>query len=131
MLPEESQYPADWLRLAEKDRERVARLLDEHDPELAGFCLQQAVEKFLKAFLLSRGWQLRRTHDLESLLDDAIPYDASLEDFRAACEKITNFYVLERYPFVSGAGVTEEDIRSSQEQVRELMEKLRAAVGGG
>ena len=65
MPHEESLYPADWVRIAEKDLRRVDRLLDKHDPELAGFCLQQAVEKFLKAFLLSKGWRLRRIHNLD------------------------------------------------------------------
>jgi len=126
MPREESLYPADWVRLAERDWKRVERLLDEHDPELAGFCLQQAVEKFLKAFLLSRGWQLRRIHNLDTLLDDAITYDASFEDFRGVCQKITAFYFVERYPFIVETGMVEEDVRSSLEQVKELIEKLRA-----
>ncbi len=50
-----SLYPLEWIRFAEKDFERAERLLKQNDPGLAGFCLQQAVEKFLKAFLLSRG----------------------------------------------------------------------------
>ncbi len=130
MPREESLYPADWLRLAERDWKRVERLLDEHDPELAGFCLQQAVEKFLKAFLLSRGWQLRRIHNLDTLLDDAITHDASLEDFRSVCQKITAFYFVERYPFIVETGMVEEDVRSSLEQVKELIEKLRAKGDG-
>jgi HEPN domain-containing protein len=51
----ESRYPNDWLALAEKDLQRVTRSLRDKDPELAAFCLQQAVEKFLKAYLLSKG----------------------------------------------------------------------------
>jgi hypothetical protein len=35
MPHEESLYPADWVRIAEKDLRRVDRLLDKHDPELA------------------------------------------------------------------------------------------------
>ncbi len=107
MPHEESRYAADWLRLAQRDVERLGRLLDVHDPALAGFCLQQAVEKFLKAFLLSRGWQLKRIHNLDALLDDAITYDASLENYRSACQKITAFYFVERYPFVMEIGVPE------------------------
>ncbi len=72
MPPEESVYPADWMRIAEKDLERVSLLLSAGDAEAAGFYLQQATEKFLKAFLLSNGWTLRRTHDLEHLLNVAI-----------------------------------------------------------
>lgn len=130
MLYEESLYPADWLRIAERDLRRVGQLLNEHDAELAGFCLQQAVEKFLKAFLLSRGWQLRRIHNMEALLDDAITYDVSLEEFRSACQKITAFYFIERYPFVIETGITEEDVRNSLEQVKRFIEKLRAKVRG-
>ena len=67
MPPKESRYPNDWLALAEKDLLRVTRSLRDKDPELAAFYLQQAVEKFLKAYLLSKGWKLRRIHDLEAL----------------------------------------------------------------
>ncbi|MFQ5796307.1 MAG: HEPN domain-containing protein [Candidatus Bipolaricaulia bacterium] len=126
--PEESLYPADWLQIAEKDWKRVERLLDEDDPELAGFCLQQAVEKFLKAFLLFQGWQLRRIHNLDALLDDAITYDASLEEFRDVCQKISGFYFVERYPIVVETGIEEEDVRISWDQVRELVEKIRVQI---
>ena len=125
MPREESLYPADWLRIAEKDLGRVEHLLDVHDPEAAGFFLQQAVEKFLKAFLLSRGWELERIHDLEVLLNEALAYDPSLESFRAVCQKVTGFYLLERYPFIVEAGLTEGDVRNSLKQVKGLIERLR------
>jgi HEPN domain-containing protein len=125
MRHEESLYPADWLRIAEKDWQRVERLLDEDDPDLAGFCLQQAVEKFLKAFLLSQGWQLRRIHNLDTLLDDAVVYNASLGDFREVRQKVTAFYFVERYPLMVESSATDEDVRASLEQVRGLVEKLR------
>jgi HEPN domain-containing protein len=128
MPHEESLYPADWVRIAEKDLGRVDRLLDENDPELAGFCLQQAVEKFLKAFLLSKGWRLRRIHNLDALLDDAITYDASLEKFRSVCQKISAFYFLERYPFLVETGITNEDVRASLDEAKELVENLRIKV---
>jgi HEPN domain-containing protein len=128
MPHEESRYPADWVRIAEKDLGRVDRLLDENDPELAGFCLQQAVEKFLKAFLLSKGWRLRRIHNLDTLLDDAITYDASLEKFRSVCQKISAFYFLERYPFLIETGITNEDVRASLDEAKELAENLRTKV---
>ncbi len=129
MPPKESSNPGDWLRIATKDLERVYRLLEVDDPEAAGFYLQQSVEKFLKAFLLSRGWRLVRIHDLEALLDAALQYDSSLETFREPCQKIIAFYIVERYPFVVAAGVTEADVRTSLEQVKGLIEKIRVQVG--
>jgi HEPN domain-containing protein len=47
MPREESLYPADWRRIAEKDLRRAEHMLDIRDAEAAGFYLQQAVEKFL------------------------------------------------------------------------------------
>jgi len=130
MPREESLYPSDWLRVAEKDLGRVGHLLDVQDPEAAGFFLQQAVEKFLKAFLLSKGWQLERIHDLEALLNAALAYDPSLEAFRPACQKITGFYLVQRYPFLVEAGLTENDVRHSLTQVKALIEKVRTQIAG-
>lgn len=128
MPREESPYAVDWLRIAEKDLGRVERMLEDDDPEMAGFCLQQAVEKFLKAFLLSKGWQLRRIHDLEALLDDAMAFDPSLAVFRELCQKISAFYLVERYPLVAAIGITEQDVRVSLELADELINKLRAGM---
>lgn len=127
MPNEESHYPDDWRRIAEKDLARVDRSLADGDPELAGFCLQQAVEKFLKAFLLAKGWQLRRIHDLEALLDDAVAHDPTLEQFRSACQRITKYYVLERYPLTAGPEVAESEVRSCLAAIRGLIERVKEA----
>jgi HEPN domain-containing protein len=58
MPREESTYAADWLRVANRDLDRAIRLLEDEDAEGAAMHLQQAAEKFLKAYLLSTGWQL-------------------------------------------------------------------------
>lgn len=105
--------------------ERVEYCLRNGDPEFAGFCLQQAVEKLLKAYLLSRGWNLRRIHDLEALLDDAVAFDASLEAFRTPCAEITEYYLYERYPRVGGAALTDQRIRDSRDAIQGLIDRLR------
>ena len=128
MPHEEPQYPKDWLRVAEKDLGRVSSLLAISDPQAAGFFLQQAVEKFLKAFLLSKGWILQRTHDLEALLNHGLAYLPSLETYRAACQKISGFYVVDRYPPFTEVGLTEEDVRTSLNQAEGLIAALRGAM---
>ncbi|MBI3578715.1 MAG: HEPN domain-containing protein [Ignavibacteriales bacterium] len=126
MPRKESLYPADWLRIAEKDFARVEYLLRERDAEAAGFFLQQAVEKFLKAFLLSKGWQLRRVHDLEPLLNEALSFDPSLERYRSILQKITGFYFIERYPFVVDVGLTEDDVRQAFTAIKGLVDAIKS-----
>lgn len=121
----ESFYHADWLRIAEKDLKRAERQLKDNDLELAGFCLQQALEKFLKAFLLSQGWQLKKIHDLDILLASAVDFDPSLIKYREMCQKLTAFYFIERYPFVVETEVTTEDVSQLLREAKELIVKLR------
>lgn len=131
MPPEESPYPADWLRIAEKDLSRVERALRDDDPEAAGFFLQQALEKSLKAFLLAGGWKLRRIHDLEILLDEAVLHDPTVESFRETCRKITDYYLLDRYPLLMESGPTTAEVRHALETGRALMAKIREAMRHG
>lgn len=123
-MPHESFYPQDWLQLAEKDLERVHLLISIDDPTLAGFCLQQAIEKFLKAFLLSNGWKLRRIHDLEDLLEDAKEYSQSMINFLPACQRISAFYFLVRYPSYD-AGINKKDVCEALNSVLGLVDLIR------
>lgn len=128
MQHDEKHYVRDWLRIAEKDFVRTHKLLLASDPELAGFCLQQAVEKFLKAYLLSKGWKLRRTHHLDALLDDALVFDETLQEFRMVCIRITSFYFLERYPSLDSK-ITEEDVQAALQQITPLVKLIRSSIG--
>ncbi len=108
----------------------MERCLRDCDPGAAAFFLQQALEKFLKAFLLSKGWRLRRIHDLEALLDDAAEHDPDLEGFRAVCQQVTGYYLVERYPLPGVVPPSEEEVRAALEMAQELVEKIRKAVFG-
>jgi len=101
----------DWLKIARKDWERTKRNLGDEDPEAAGFFLQQSVEKYLKVFLLKQGWKLKKIHELDALLDEAITYDPTLKTFYKFCERITGYYFADRYPPLGALEITCEDIK--------------------
>jgi HEPN domain-containing protein len=124
----ESLSPPDWIRKAKKDLERVRKRLAESDLEDASFHLQQAIEKFLKGYLLSKGWRLKRIHDLEQLLDEAVVVNADLERFRGVCQRVTGYYLIERYPFVTETPPPEE-IRTTLRQGEELAAAVMKELG--
>jgi len=127
---EESLYPQDWFAKARQDVRTVEILLrEEGDAEVAGFHLQQAVEKYLKGYLLSQGWGLERIHNLEALLNEAIRFEPELEGFRELCEEATDFYTLERYPFFASPGITLEDVSHLLRVLRQLIEQIEERVG--
>lgn len=54
---------------------------------------EEILKRGLKAYLLSKGWKLKRIHDLEELLDEAIKYNSKFEIYRKACQKVTGYYL--------------------------------------
>ena len=128
MLPEESRYPPDWFRIGDRELVRAENLLNLADLEGAGFNIQQAVEKYLKGFLLSKLWELKRIHNLETLLNEALVHDASFEEFRAACQKITQYYIEERYPFTVASELTSDEMRESLCDAKRIITKIRELV---
>jgi HEPN domain-containing protein len=62
------------------------------------FLCQGSAEKYLKAYLISKGWELKKIHDLDELLEAAVKYDEKFGELFPAAE-ILNEYITEgRYP---------------------------------
>lgn len=125
MKNENSRYYKDWFVKAEKDWERSEVLLKAKDTEGAGFHLQQSLEKYLKGFLIFKGWRLQRIHDLEKLLNIAIDFSPELEEFRSICEQITEYYTSSRYPIFTDYTPSVEEIIEAQDISRKLIKILK------
>jgi len=130
MKYEESRYFRDWFKIGDNELRRAQNLLDLKDLGGAGFNIQQAIEKYLKGYMLSQGWELRRIHNLDTLLNEAIIYEPSLEGFRLPCQRITEYYVEERYPLVVSSELTEEEMKESLSIAEKMIEKLRNLAEG-
>lgn len=86
------------------------------------------MEKFLKAFLLDHDWSLRRIHGLDALLDDAVAYDPGLESYRSICQRISAFYLIERYPIAHDAQITRQDVRNALDRVQGLVDRFESTL---
>ena len=121
---ENSQVPEDWKRIARTDWERVKRNLRDKDAIAAGFFLQQCLEKFLKAFLITHGWKVKNIHKLDTLLDQAVEYNAGLEAFYGLCERISGYYLADRYPLLIPTELTCQDIERDLEEAKRFVKAL-------
>ncbi len=74
-----------------------------------------------------RGWPLRRTHNLSLLLDEAVSYDATLEEYRSLCLEVTAYYVVDRYP-LGLEGFQAAELERNLTLARTLVEKLRRGL---
>lgn len=119
----------EWLRRAHRDLE-TARLIFSHQgyPEEIIFLLQQALEKYLKGYLIFQGWELKKIHDIETLLTEAMGFDKSFEKFLDLGRKLTAFYYEERYPPAPVVEPSKEELVETFRSVQELIHKIKSKV---
>ena len=112
-----------WVRKAESDLAALELALNaETALDTACFHAQQAAEKFLKAYLVSKGVDFPFTHNLARLLDLCEPLDPAFAQLRPIVEPLTPFAVELRY---------DDEFWPSKEIVTEAQSatlKLRDAV---
>jgi hypothetical protein len=60
---------------------------------------------------------LRRIHILDVLLTEAISYEPAFVEYQLVCQKITAFYMLDRYPTLADVGTTEQIVRDCYRDV--------------
>ena len=119
-----SEYSKDWFEQGDKDLNATKILLEHSGPvSTAATHIQQAVEKYLKGYLLFKGWKLKRTHNLVELLDFAIDYDQSFEQYRKFCEETTAYYLETRYPIFK-AGPKKKEVEEALETAKSLVNDI-------
>ena len=114
--------PRELLALAENDYQAALILARAENPQAdaAGFHLQQAVEKALKAWLALKGIDYPKTHDLNPLLGLLEDQDENIESFWTLLE-LNPFAVQFRYELAGEAF-------PNFEQLAQLTQKLMAYV---
>ena len=93
-------YINKWIFRADEDLSVVDRLC-ESDPSAYSssicFHAQQAVEKYLKALLVFKGIDFRKTHDVDYLLSECQKVTSDVLD-SIDLKRLTDFGVSVRYP---------------------------------
>jgi len=130
MPNKESLYPQDWFLKGDNDLNAAEILLKAENLESAAFHIQQAIEKYLKGYLISKGWKLRRIHELDELLDEAAFRDSAFDKFRPLCEIVTEFYIEERYPFSIPSELNNDELEKIFKETQELIKFIRGSKDG-
>jgi HEPN domain-containing protein len=91
----------EWLQFAHNDLIVARHALEDLYPrqiEISCFLCQQAAEKSLKGYLLSRDIEPPRIHNLRLLCQICMGQDASFETLLVPCSDLTPYGVEARYP---------------------------------
>jgi HEPN domain-containing protein len=115
----------EWTERGAHDLEAAQLLLDRGaHSDIVLFHIHQAVEKYLKGFLIHHDWKLKKVHDLETLITEAMDFDSAFEGYLDVGRKLTAFYYTERYPPGPAPSYSAEEIRQMLEAASGLIEKI-------
>ena len=115
----------EWVKKAEEDYRGAVdlnRRCKEPTPFLVCYLCQQCGEKYLKAYLVSRGDTPPLIHSLVQLLNVAGVHDSSLYAFHPQAQLLTQYSVLYRYP---GKDASIADAAMALETPRKLRKVIR------
>ncbi len=119
----DSRSHEEWIRVAKKDL-RGAKILHEAKgvDDLVAFHCQQAVEKYLKAFLIKKTGVLHRGHYLMGLLKKCYEIDEKFKELIIQITFLNSYYIETRYPAEEGLNVDEEDAQKCIEYASQVLE---------
>ncbi len=98
MNKETKQFIKDWIYKANEDLLVINRLTEGSVIATSAICFhcQQMVEKMLKAYLITNGKEIKKTHNIEFLLSECADFDNEFDEIDP--KNLSDFGVDVRYP---------------------------------
>ncbi len=96
----EKELIKNWIKKAKKDLLSAEPELSFPDAVTESICFhcQQAVEKFLKAYLIFLNISFTKTHEIGELITKCENVDKEIFTFKEEADKLTDYAVGIRYP---------------------------------
>jgi len=117
----------EWFERGDHDMETAQLLFDERGyTDAIAYHIQQAIEKYLKGYLVLKGQKPPWVHELDTLLTLASHFQADLySTFIDLCDKSTRYYVEDRYPPGPPADYSREEIKADLDSAWQLVRLIR------
>ena len=125
-MVKDSRNPQDWILKANEDLKVAIILAGKGNFGYhIGFFCQQAAEKTLKGYLLTKGSYYPKTHDLTLLLRLSIKHHSDFKVLLENCLLLNPLYVEERYPFGPPIKFTKEKIARILKACEEILKFVK------
>jgi len=115
----------EWFERGRHDIETAQLLYEERGyTDSIAYHIQQAVEKYLKGYLVLNGKKPPRIHELDTLLNRIGAFDAGFDAFLELCEKASRYYIEDRYPPGPIVQYEYQEIKADLDKTWELIRKI-------
>jgi len=119
----------EWFERGEHDFQTAKiSMLQEGYPDVILFLLHQAIEKYIKGYLIFNGWKLKKIHDLETLLTETMEFDKSFEKYLDFGRKLTAYYYEDRYPPGPIPEISKEEIENTYKITEEIIILIKSKI---
>lgn len=122
----DDKNPADWFAFAQ-ERLHGADVLHRSEgvTALGIEALQEGAERYLKGFLVAKGWTLVKTHDLERLVKEAAQFEPKFNAFAPFAVELTEDFFAQHYPGgdLTQVGQNYDTLRSQAGEMIELIQQ--------
>jgi len=127
------QITLEWLEKADSDLNFAKASLKKFDDFYSQICIlcHDAVEKYLKAYIISKGAKPKRIHDLVTLLKECIKlskYPERLKTCEEDCRILNFYYTPLKYPS-HYPKVTKEQAKEAVERAIQVGEVIKKEIG--
>jgi HEPN domain-containing protein len=120
-----------WFERGTHDIETAQLLLDKQGyTDIIAFHIHQAVEKYLKGYLVFNGKRHHDTHELKLLVKAAEELDQGLGRHVAFCDRITRYYVQECYPSGPLIEYSYQELARDLKEAWELTNRIKGMLSG-
>jgi len=121
-----------WLTKARHDLRSAVRLSEGEEIylDVAIYHCQQAAEKAVKAFLVSRNEDFGKTHDLEALVTLAAKQELRFESWVDIADSLTPYATAYRYPSAV-AEPDEEEFKEALTAARSVLDFVSSVLSEG
>ncbi|MDR3012885.1 MAG: HEPN domain-containing protein [Chitinispirillales bacterium] len=117
-----------WIKFAQNDYEAAVILSERFRPPIEAVCYhcQQSAEKILKAYVIAQTGKREKTHNLELVLNECLPYSTDFSALINNCLDLNPYLSLARYP--STIEPTAHHMKQAIKDAGEILEFTKAKL---
>jgi len=118
-----------WFEKGDHDI-ATAELIFDHKGfmDTTAFHVHQAVEKYLKGFLVFNNYDFPLIHNLPLLLKECSKFNQNIIDYMEECEKINVYYIESRYPNDIPQNYSRTEINKAIEMAKFIIKYIKNII---
>lgn len=118
----------EWMRFALMDFDVALNEAKRYKPPIEIICYhcQQAAEKILKAYTIAQNNTFKKTHDLETLIEECGQFSPDFSNIKSNCVMLSSYVSGARYP--SEIELTEYEMKQAIKNAQQVLDFTKSKL---